>query len=300
MTATITREAEGDARTTPGRRKRRSARHISRRTLLYVVLLAGAVPTLLPFVWLLRSAFMTSAQMFISPPEWIPDPWVAENFSGAWDAVPFSRYFTNTMIIEAFTVVGTLISCSVSAFSFARLRWRGRDLIFAIILSSMMLPYAVTLIPTFMAWQELGAVDTFIPLTLPAFFTAGSAFNIFLMRQFFLTIPYELDEAAYIDGASPWQVFWRIILPLSKPVFVVVTLFTFVGVWNDFLNPLIYLNDSDKYTLALGLASFQSVYNAQWGYLMAASTLVIAPIIVIFFLAQRYFIEGVTLTGIKG
>lgn len=295
MTETIAREIVIAGH--PVRRRRR--RVWPRRTVLYLLLLAGAVPTIMPFVWLLRSAFMGSRQIFISPPQWIPHPWEFSNFTGALTAVSFGQYFINTMIIEVLVLVGTVVSCAVSAFSFARLRWRGRNVVFGILLSSLMLPYAVTLIPTFMAWQKLGAVNTFVPLIVPAFFAAGGVFNIFLMRQFFLTIPYELDEAAYIDGATPWQVFWRVTVPLSRPVLVVVILFTFVGVWNDFLNPVIYLNDSSKYTLALGLASFQSVYNAQWGYLMAASTVVIAPIIVLFFIGQRYFIEGVTLTGIK-
>jgi multiple sugar transport system permease protein len=194
-----------------------------------------------------------------------------------------------------------VLTCSVAAFSFSRLRWRGRNVVFAILLSSVMLPYAVTLIPTFVMWRSLGALDTFFPLTVPAWFAGagGGVFNVFLLRQFFLTIPFELDEAAYIDGASPWKVFWTIVMPLSKPALVVVTIFTFIGVWNDFLGPLLYLNDQANYTLALGLASFQSTYTAQWGYLMAASTAVIAPIIALFFFLQRYFIEGVTLTGIK-
>ncbi len=297
MTGTLTRAPDRTGRRRPPAARR--GRSPARRTVLYLVLLLGAVPTVLPFVWLVRSAFMNPGQIFISPPQWIPHPWEFSNFTGALTSVPFGRYFINTLVIEIFVVVGTVFSCAISAFSFSRIRWRGRNLVFGLILSSLMLPYAVTLIPTFMAWQKLGAVNTFVPLIVPAFVTAGGVFNIFLMRQFFLTIPYELDEAAYIDGASPWQVFWTITMPLSRPVLVVVTLFTFVGVWNDFLNPLIYLNDSNKFTLALGLASFQSVYNAQWGYLMAASTVVIAPIIALFFFGQRYFIEGITLTGIK-
>ena len=297
MTETALRAAT--TATGRGTRRRRRRSPVGR-TVLYLVLILGAIPTVLPFVWLVRSAFMSSGQIFISPPQWIPHPWEWSNFSGALTAVSFGQYFINTLIIEVFVVIGTVLSCAVSAFSFARLRWRGRNLVFATILTSLMLPYAVTLIPTFMAWQKLGAVNTFVPLIVPAFFTGGGVFNIFLMRQFFLTIPYELDEAAYIDGATPWQVFWTITMPLSRPVLVVVTLFTFVGVWNDFLNPLIYLNDSSKFTLALGLASFQSIYNAQWGYLMAASTVVIAPIIALFFFAQRYFIEGVTLGAVKG
>jgi multiple sugar transport system permease protein len=268
---------------------------------LYVGLVLGAIPTMLPFVWLVRSALMNDNQIFVAPPEWLPNPFEWANFSGALTAQPFFRYLLNTLVIEFFAVIGTVLTCAVAAFSFARLRWRGRNVVFALLLSSVMLPYAVTLIPTFVMWRSLGALDTFVPLTLPSWFAGagGGVFNVFLLRQFFLTIPFELDEAAYIDGASPWKIFAMIILPLSKPALVVVTIFTFIGVWNDFLGPLLYLSDETKYTLALGLASFQSVYTAQWGYLMAASPAVIAPIIVLFFFLQRYFIEGVTLTGIK-
>lgn len=272
------------------------------RLVLYVVLTLGAIPVALPFVWLLRSALMNDNQIFVAPPEWIPRPIEWSNFSGALTSQPFLGYFLNTMIIEVAVVSGTVLTCSIAAFSFSRLRWRGRNVVFAVLLSSVMLPYAVTLIPTFVMWRSLGALDTFVPLTVPAWFAGagGGVFNVFLLRQFFLTIPFELDEAAYIDGASPWRVFWTIILPLSKPALVVVTIFTFISVWNDFLGPLLYLNDQANYTLALGLAAFQSTYTAQWGWLMAASTAVIAPIVLLFFFLQRYFIEGVTLTGIKG
>lgn len=272
------------------------------RILIYLVLIIGVLPTILPFVWLVRSALMDNNQMFVAPPEWIPNPFEWENFSGSMTAQPFARYFLNTMIIEVFTVVGTLLTCSVAAFSFSRLRWRGRNLIFGILLSGLMLPQAVLLVPTFLMWDALAAINTYYPLIVPAWFggAAGGIFNVFLLRQFFLTIPYEIDEAAYIDGANPWQVFWRIIVPLSKPALMVVGIFTFIRTWNEFLDPLIYLNDDELFTLALGLASFQGVYNAQWGYLMAAATVTIAPIILLFFFAQRYLIEGVTLTGIKG
>lgn len=271
------------------------------RILLYLALLAGAVPTLLPFVWLVRSALMQDAQMFIAPPQWIPDPFQWSNFTDALTAQPFGRYFLNTVVIAVISVIGTVLTCSIAAFSFSRLRWRGRNVVFAVLLSSVMLPYAVTLIPTFVMWQELGALNTIAPLTVPSWFAGagGGVLNVFLLRQFFLTIPFELDEAAYIDGASPWRVFWMVVMPLSKPAIVVVTIFTFIGTWNDFLGPLLYLNDEEKYTLSIGLASFQSIYITQWGYLMAASAAVIAPIIALFFFLQRYFIEGVTLTGIK-
>ncbi|MGP3918070.1 carbohydrate ABC transporter permease [Nonomuraea sp. 10N515B] len=271
------------------------------RILLYAALLVGSIPTLLPFVWLVRSALMQDAQMFVSPPEWIPAPFQWSNFSEALTTQPFGRYFVNTLVIAVISVLGTVVTCAVAAFSFSRLRWRGRDVVFALLLSGVMLPYAVTLIPTFVMWQELGALDTIAPLTVPSWFAGagGGVFNIFLLRQFFLTIPFELDEAAYIDGASPWRVFWTIVMPLSKPAIIVVTIFTFIGTWNDFLGPLLYLQSEENYTLSLGLASFQSMYLTQWGYLMAASAAVIAPIIALFFFLQRYFIEGVTLTGIK-
>ncbi|MGW0807817.1 carbohydrate ABC transporter permease [Nonomuraea sp. NPDC002799] len=271
------------------------------RVLLYLALAAGAIPTLLPFVWLVRSALMQDAQMFVAPPQWLPSPFQWSNFSEALTTQPFGRYFVNTLVIAVISVVGTVLTCSVAAFSFSRLRWRGRDVVFALLLSGVMLPYAVTLIPTFVTWQGLGALDTIAPLTVPSWFAGagGGVFNIFLLRQFFLTIPFELDEAAYIDGASPWRVFWTIVLPLSKPAIIVVTIFTFIGTWNDFLGPLLYLQNEENYTLSLGLASFQSMYLTQWGYLMAASAAVIAPIIALFFFLQRYFIEGVTLTGIK-
>ncbi|WP_117213639.1 carbohydrate ABC transporter permease [Allorhizocola rhizosphaerae] len=271
------------------------------RVLLYLALIAGAVPTLVPFVWLVRSALMQDSQMFIAPPEWIPDPFQWSNFTQALTAQPFGRYFLNTVVIAVISVLGTVLTCSIAAFSFSRLRWRGRNVVFAVLLSGVMLPYAVTLIPTFVMWQELGALNTIAPLTVPSWFAGagGGVLNVFLLRQFFLTIPFELDEAAYIDGASPWRVFWMVVMPLSKPALIVVTIFTFIGTWNDFLGPLLYLNDEEKYTLSIGLASFQSIYITQWGYLMAASAAVIAPIIALFFFLQRYFIEGVTLTGIK-
>jgi multiple sugar transport system permease protein len=273
------------------------------RIALWIGLVLGGLTMIVPFIWLVRSALMTDAQIFINPPEWIPDPVAWSNFSEALTAQPFWQYFVNTMIIEFFVVTGVTITCAMAGFTFARLRWRGRNVWFALLLTGVMLPYAVTLIPTFIGWSSIGALDTFFPLTVPAWFAggAGGAFNIFLFRQFFLGLPYELDEAAYVDGASPWQVFWLIIMPLSKPVLIVVAIFTFIGVWNDFLGPLLYLGgDDSKFTLALGLATFQSTYTAQWGYLMAASLVVILPIVVLFFVLQRYFVEGIALTGLKG
>jgi multiple sugar transport system permease protein len=300
MSGLLERPAIARARVAPmPRRPRRTRASRVATALLWLVLIIGAAGMLVPFLWLVRSALMSDSQIFVSPPEWIPDPVAWSNFTEALTAQPFARYFLNTMIIEVFVVVGTVLTCSIAAFSFARLRWRGRNVVFGLLLTGVMLPYAVTLIPTFVMWGTLGMLDTFAPLIVPSWF-GGGIFNIFLMRQFFLTIPFELDEAAYIDGASPWRVFWTIIMPNSKPVIVVVVIFTFIGVWNDFLGPLLYLSDESSFTLALGLATFQSTYTAQWGYLMAASLVVILPIIVLFFVLQRYFVEGVTLTGVKG
>jgi multiple sugar transport system permease protein len=269
------------------------------RIIIYLLLIGGSISMIFPFLWLVRSSFMSTAQIFIFPPEWVPNPFLWQNYPEALTVVPFYRYLLNTLVLEFWNITGTLFTCSLAAFSFARLRWRGRNIVFGIILSGLMLPYAVTLIPHYLIWNSLGAVNTILPLTVPSWL-GQHVFAIFLLRQFFMTIPRDLDEAAYIDGANPFTVLFRVIIPLSKPAFIVVFIFTFIGVWNDFLGPLIYLQDREKFTLAVGLAQFSGMYNAQWGYLMAASTAMIAPIIAMFFVAQKYFIEGITLTGVKG
>ena len=275
-------------------------RRLLARAVLYLLLLAGAAFAIVPFLWLIRSSLMDQVQIFTSPPQWIPSPVTWSNYPDALDAAPFGRYLVNTLNIIVLVVPGTLLSCSAAAFAFSRLRWRGRNVFFALLMTGMMLPYAVTLIPTFIGWQWLGFVDTYVPLTIPAFFAAGGAFNIFMLRQFFLAIPTDLDNAIYIDGGSPWTVYWRLILPLSKGPLTLVGVFTIIATWNDLLNPLIYLSDPDKATLSLGLASFRGLYNSQWGLLMAASVMVIAPLIVLFFFAQRQIMEGIAITGVKG
>jgi len=275
------------------------------RLLLYALLIVGSALMLMPLLWLVRSSLMDNAQIFVFPPEWIPRPFQWRNYPEALTSVPFGRYFLNTAFIEVCVLGGVLVISTITAFSFARLRWPGRQFVFFTMLGTMMLPSAVTIIPLFVLWRELGALNTFVPLTVPAWLGGGAyvgqgAFQIFLLRQFFMSIPKELDEAAYMDGASPFSVLWRIIVPLSVPALLVVGIFTFIDVWNNFLEPVLYLNDEEHFTLSLGLATFKGLYNANWGYLMAASTAMIAPIIVLFFIGQRYFIEGITLTGIKG
>jgi multiple sugar transport system permease protein len=290
-------QTEEDSR--PARRRGRPRRRWST-VVVYVLLIGVGLTCLLPFYWLLRSSLMSDEQIFTFPPQWIPDPITWSNYSGAFEAAPFVRYFLNTLTIAVLVVVGTLLSTSAAAFAFSRLVWPGRRIVFGLLLSSLLLPWAVTLVPSFIGWQWLGFVDTFVPLTAPAFFAAGQGFNIFLLRQFFLQIPIELDNAVYVDGGSPWTVYWRVILPLNKGPLTLVAIFSTIFVWNDLLGPVIYLNSEDNYTLSQGLASFTGTYTSDWGYLMAATLIVILPVVVLFFFAQRHIIEGVALTGLKG
>ncbi|GIQ61858.1 hypothetical protein PACILC2_04260 [Paenibacillus cisolokensis] len=208
------------------------------------------------------------------------------------------RYTVNTVWITLLSVIGALLSSSFIAYAFAKLKWPGRNIWFVVLLGTMMLPPQVTMIPLFLFFKQLGWIDTYLPLTVPYFF--GSAFYIFLMRQFFMTIPKELSEAAKIDGSTEFYIWWRIFIPLSKPALATLAIFTFMMAWNDFLGPLIYLNDPDQFTLALGLRSFQQQYGTRWNVMMAASLIVMLPTLVMFFSFQKYFIEGVTLTGVKG
>ncbi len=283
----------------PGGAVRRKTARVVGRTLLYLVAIAGSVILLTPQVWMLRSSLMDINQIFVYPPTWIPNPWEFENYPEVFDTVPFLRYFQNTLTILIPSVIGTVVTTSLAAYGFARLRWPGRDWVFGILMTTLMLPYAVTLIPTFLLWSRLGLINTFWPLIVPSWF-GGHIFYIFLLRQFFRGIPRDLDEAALIDGANPLQILWDIILPLSRPALISVVIFASLYTWNDFLQPLIYLNDDRKFTLALGLAQFRGLYNSEWHLLMAASMLVVAPVLVLFFVAQRYFVEGIALTGIKG
>ncbi len=269
-----------------------------RTVLTHLILLGIGVSFGLPFYWLLSTALKPDAQVFAMPPVWVPHPIVWQNFPRALRYIPFWLYLRNTVFICVSTVFGTLISCSLVAYSLAKIQWRYRKVVFSSLLVSLILPAQVTLIPTFTIFKWLGWINTFKPLILPSFL--GSAFYIFLLRQFFMTIPNELSDAARIDGCSETGIYWRVILPLAKPALATVALFTFVGGWNDFMGPLLYLNDDRLYTLALGLQQFVSQHGAEWSMLMAASTVMTLPIMVLFFFAQRTFIQGVTLTGIKG
>ena len=267
--------------------------------IIYIILLFISFVCLVPFYWMIRSSLMDMSQIFTMPPIWIPNPIKFSNYKEALTMLPFGRYFFNTLFVVVFTVLGTVITSSLCAYSFSRIEWKGRDTVFGILLTAMMIPFAVTLIPTFIGWQKLGVVNSYAPLIVPAWF-GGGVFNVFLLRQFFRTIPKELDEAARIDGAGHFTIYSKIIMPLSKPSLIVVSLFSFMGSWNDFLGPLVYLNDGDKFTLSLGLMQFQGMYSAQWQYMMAAATVVLIPIVIIFFIGQKYFIEGISMSGMKG
>jgi multiple sugar transport system permease protein len=265
-------------------------------THLCLALLAAMF--LLPFLWMVSTSLKAEPQVFTLPPQWIPKPARWGNYPVALSSFPFLRYTLNTLFICAMNVIGTVFSCSLVAYGFSRIRWRGRNALFILMLATIMLPAQATMLPVFLLFRWLHWIGTFKPLTVPSFF--GSAFYIFLLRQFFLTLPAELSDAARIDGCSEIEIFWRIVLPLARPALATVALFTFIGSWLDYLGPLIYLHDESQYTLALGLQAFLGRHGAEWNLLMAASTVVTLPLIVVFFFAQRTFIEGIALTGMKG
>lgn len=274
--------------------------------VIHAVLIAISALFILPFLWMLSTSLKSIDLTMKEPPIWIPPKFEWHNY---WDAIsynsdklgylPFLVYARNTLMVCILVVGGTVFANSVVAYAFARLRWPGRNVAFAATLATMMVPFPVTMVPLFGLFRNLDWIGSFRPLWVPAWF--GAAFSIFLLRQFFRTIPFELTEAAKLDGCSEWGIFSRIVIPLSKPALAVVALFSFLATWNDFLGPLIYLMNQDTFTLSLGLQFYQSQHGGtQWHLLMAAATMVVLPVILVFFLAQRYFIQGITLTGLKG
>ena len=279
-----------------------SAQRFIGRVLIFVALAVGAIIFAIPFLWLLSSALKEPAKIWLFPPQWIPNPVRIANFTEALTRVPFGLYALNTLKIVGLNLVGTLFSTSLAAYAFARLRFPGRDLVFTILLSTLMLPWAVTMIPNYVIFKNLRWIDTVLPLVVPSWFGVGPSgvFYIFLLRQFFRTIPRDYADAARIDGATEFGIFWRLMLPLTRPALTVVAIFTVLYHWNDFLAPLIYLTSPGNYTISLGLASFKGLYSTDWHYLMAASSIAVLPVLVLFFLAQRYFIQGVVMSGLKG
>ncbi len=268
-------------------------------TFVYLTLLVGMVIVILPFLWMVSTSLKTPAAVFKIPTVWIPNPIVWENYPNSMTVLPFVRYIMNTAQITLLAVIGATFSGSLAAFAFARLRWRGRNFMFVLVLATLMLPFQVIMIPQFILFRSLQWLDTYLPLVVPAFF-GGSAFNIFLLRQYFMTISRELDDAAIIDGCTRFGVYWRIILPLSKAALMTVVIFIVQNRWQSFLVPLIYLFDQKKYTLALGLRLFQDQYTTDWELMMAAATVSMLPVLLVFYFGQRYFIQGVVFTGVKG
>ena len=252
---------------------------------------------LVPLFWMVSSSLKPEYEIFASPPVWWPRPPRWENYREALTQQPFARYAANTLIVALFTVIGHLLSCTVVAYGFARLRAPGRDALFVLVLATLMLPYPVIMVPLYILFARIGWVNTFLPLIVPAFF--GHALYIFLLRQFFLQLPAELEDAARIDGANLLQTLVRVILPLAMPALATVTIFSFQAAWNDFLAPLIFLQDQSKYTLMLGLSLFRGSYQIEWAHLLAASLVSMLPVVALFFIAQKQFIEGITLTGVR-
>lgn len=277
----------------------KNRRRFVARLIAYVLLVIGSIIFMIPFVWLLSSSFKGNMEIFEQPVRWIPKTFRWSNYYEAITSVPFFTFLGNTLKITILGIIGNVFMSALTAFAFARLRARGANLLFGILLATMMLPSQVTMIPTFVMFSDIGWANTHLPLIVPVFF-GGSAYHIFLMRQFFSGIPKSLDDAARIDGVTNFGLFWKIIIPSSVPVLLTVAVFTFTGRWNDFMGPLIYLNSIDKYTLSLGLNLFKNQYTNQWNLTMAYNVLTILPVVIIFFVAQKYFIQGIVITGEKG
>jgi len=266
--------------------------------LVYLILILFSLAFVVPFLWLISGSLKDSSELFADPPVWIPEVLNWSNYKEAFSAFPFWLYLKNTLIVVVFTCIGAVLSNSLIAYGFSRIEWKYRDGIFIIVLATLMLPFQVIMIPLFLLFKEIGWIGSFYPLIVPHFF--GNAFFIFLLRQFFKGIPKELSEAAKMDGANEFTVYWKVILPLSKPILATVVIFQFIEAWRDFLGPLIFLSDNSRYTLSLGVQQIMSQNDPRWGLLMAIGVAMTLPIIIIFFFLQRYFIEGITFTGTKG
>jgi ABC-type glycerol-3-phosphate transport system permease component len=277
---------------------------------IWVVLLVGSIVMLFPLMWMVSSSFKLEQRVFQFPPQLIPSPFRPQNYVEALTYKPFDVYLRNTAFLVVMNELAIVLTASFCAYGFARMRFPGRDFWFGLVLATMMVPYVVMMVPQFVIFSRLKWIDTFLPLTVPYFF-GGGAFNIFLLRQFFRTIPEELADAARIDGCNEFTIFARIMMPLAKPALITVAIFTFLNTWNDFMGPLLYINSPEKFTLAIGLANFRASFGSglistgaggrsRWDLLMAFATTMTVPVIVVFFLAQRYFVKGVVLTGLKG
>lgn len=282
---------------------------ILRRVIIYALLLFGAALVLIPFAWMISTSLKTQDQLFTTRIEFIPDPVQWNNYLQVWQnlesirpEMTFWRIMANTLFITVLAMFGEIISASVVAYGFSRFRWRGRDLLFAIMLATVMIPGIVTRVPAFLIWKELGLLDTYDPLTWPSLFAWGPLY-VFLMRQFFLSIPREVEEAAIIDGASVVQIYLYIMLPLIKPILLAIAVLSFQANWNNFQSPLLYLNTTEKFPLALAMRFFDQSLSKeapQWHLMMAMTTMMAAPVLALYFVAQKQFIEGINIGAVKG
>ena len=268
------------------------------KVILYILLTIVAVYFLAPFVYMLLTTFKTEGEAIAYPPSLFPKDWHFENYAEAWSSQPFGTYFLNSVLVTVLTTAGTILSSSLVAYGFARFRFRGKNILFMILLATMMIPWDVTMIPQYMEFNLFGWINTLLPLIVPTWF--GSAYYVFLMRQFYISIPDELCEAARIDGLNEFGIFSKIIFPLGKPGMATLTIFTFTNVWNDFMGPLIYLKTQELKTVQLGIRMFISQYGADYAWIMAASVCSLIPVVIVFLSCQRFFVEGVAASGIKG
>lgn len=277
--------------------KKKKSSAVLRRVLLYIVLILIAVIMVVPFLWMLSTSLKTQYDAVKIPPVWIPDPPQWENYVKLFTEQPMFQFMLNTIKIVFFVVLGQLFFSSLAAYSFARISFKGRNVVFFFYIATLMVPGQVTMIPTYLMFAKAGLTDNHLALILPAFF---SAFGVFLLRQFFMSLPRELEEAAEIDGCNPFMTYWRIMLPLVVPAMLTLGVFTLMNTWNDYMGPLIYLSSPEKYTMTLGIAYFKGIYTTQWNLVMAGSIVSVVPILIAYLCAQKYFIEGIAFSGVKG
>ena len=277
--------------------KKKKSSAVLRRVLLYIVLILIAVIMVVPFLWMLSTSLKTQYDAVKIPPVWIPDPPQWENYVKLFTEQPMFQFMLNTIKIVFFVVLGQLFFSSLAAYSFARISFKGRNVVFFFYIATLMVPGQVTMIPTYLMFAKAGLTDNHLALILPAFF---SAFGVFLLRQFFMSLARELEEAAEIDGCNPFMTYWRIMLPLVVPAMLTLGVFTLMNTWNDYMGPLIYLSSPEKYTMTLGIAYFKGVYTTQWNLVMAGSIVSVVPILIAYLCAQKYFIEGIAFSGVKG
>lgn len=278
-------------------RKRVRRIEIFKKSISYILLSIVGVVMVLPFIWMLSTSLKEAGAVFTYPPQWIPKPIVFRNYIEAWNAVPFNRFFINSIFVSVCVTVGKVVTASLAAYAFARLEFPGRDKLFLLYLATLMIPGQVTMIPVFILLKHFNWIDTYKALILPGMFTA---YGTFMLRQFFMTIPKDLEDAAVMDGCSKLGVYWRVILPLSMPALATLSTFVFLGAWNDFMWPLIVTNSMEMKTLPVGLASFQGLHTTDWTLLMAASMIVLLPVLIVYIFNQRFFTKGIVMSGLKG